>query len=41
MGGENPLAVLVLMLPWILILGIGIYALVMTIRLFRQGRGGD
>jgi hypothetical protein len=38
MGGENPLAVLVLLLPWILIFEIGTYAIVRTVRLFREGR---
>jgi len=35
MGNESPLAILLLLLPWILILGIGTYVVGLTIRLLR------
>ena len=38
MGGENPLAVLVLLLPWILIVGIGVYVVILTVRMFRESK---
>ncbi len=35
MGTESPLAILLLLLPWIFVLGVGVYAVVLTIRLLR------
>jgi hypothetical protein len=35
MGTESPLAILLLLLPWIIVLGIGICAVILTIRLLR------
>lgn len=41
MGGESPLAVLLLLLPWILISGIGIYVIVITVRLLSARKRDD
>jgi hypothetical protein len=36
MGTESPLAILLLLLPWILVLGMGACAVILTIRLLRS-----